>query len=280
MKILGYIGMFLGIILLSSIAFIYYTEGAEAFSTKTVPLHEEQTITGTEVKNLFVHSDSVDVKVIHGSQKEITVELNGEVSEKMKNAFDLTVTEAKETLLVDLKRKFRPSFTVFAMNKKTELTVTIPEQLYEKVHVETTSGDIRVNDLSGNQVMLKATSGDIMAQNISSSEVSVQASSGDIEVNGIYAQQITVRTSSGDINGRLVAGFSNLALEATSGDITLDANETSFTLDFTATSGEGEVHVPGFLYEEKNEEKILGKKGDGMHSITVKTTSGDFTFHE
>lgn len=280
MKILGYIGMFLGIILLSGIAFIYYTEGAEAFSTKTVPLHEEQTITGTKVKNLFVHSGSVDVKVIHGSQKEITVELHGEVSEKMKNAFDLTVNEENETLLVDLKRKFRPSFTVFAINKKTELTVTIPEQLFEKVHIETTSGDIRVNDLSGDQVMLEATSGDIMIQNISSSEVSVQASSGDIEVNGLDAKQIAVRTSSGDINGGRVAGFSKLALEATSGDITLDTNEASFTLDFAATSGEGEVNVPGFLYEEKTEEKIIGKKGDGVHSIFIRTSSGDFNFRE
>lgn len=278
MKIFGYIGMILGIVFLSGIAFIYYTEGAEAFSTKTVTIHEEKHLSVMEVSTILVHSGSVDVEVARGSQEGITVELNGEVNEKMKDAFVLNVTENNSTLQVDVEREYRPSFTVFAINKKTVVTVTIPDQLFKEIFVETTSGDIHVNDVSGEQMMLKASSGDITAKNIALKELTVQATSGDIEVNGIDAKQISAHTTSGDIDGVRIAGFTHLALEATSGDISLDTRETSFTLDFTATSGEGEVTIPDFLFAEKTEERIKGKKGEGGHSITVKTTSGDFYF--
>ncbi|MDR6120476.1 DUF4097 and DUF4098 domain-containing protein YvlB [Bacillus sp. SLBN-46] len=127
-------------------------------------------------------------------------------------------------------------------------------------------------------MMLKASSGDVTAKNISSKELTIQATSGDIAVNGIDAKQISVHTTSGDIDGARVAGFTHLTLEATSGDISLNTRETSFILDFMSTSGEGEVTVPNFLFEEKTEERIIGNKGEGNHSITVKTTSGDFSF--
>ncbi len=62
----------------------------------------------------------------------------------------------------------------------------------------------------------------------------------------------------------------------TSGDIHLDTEADSFTLDFKAKSGDGEIDVPGFMFEEKIGNRFVGQIGDGKSSITVRVTSGDF----
>ena len=38
----------------------------------------------------------------------------------------------------------------------------------------------------------------------------------------------------------------------------------------------GSVHLEGMLYEEKSDNLIKGKIGDGGHLLEVRTNSGDF----
>lgn len=70
-------------------------------------------------------------------------------------------------------------------------------------------------------------------------------------------------------------GLSTMTFEANSGDIVLIGVSDSYNLDFKATSGDGIINVPGFLFEEKSEHRILGRTGNGELSIMVRTTSGD-----
>jgi lia operon protein LiaG len=84
MKKLGLVLALLAVIIFSGIGFIYYTEGAEAFSTKMVTIHEQQSIHDHGVKSLKINSHSVDVEVLPYSEDTITVKLNGKVSKKLR----------------------------------------------------------------------------------------------------------------------------------------------------------------------------------------------------
>ncbi|MFZ3590477.1 DUF4097 family beta strand repeat-containing protein [Bacillus sp. DJP31] len=161
MRSLGHGLTLIGVILLSGIGFIYYVEGSDAFSTKIVKIHEDQYISGKEIKHILINSRSTDVKIIPHSQEDIWIELTGEVSEKMKESFTLTVEEHNGGLQVDLDRKSHPSFTVFAINKGTKLVVHIPAKTYGDIKVESTSGDIISANLVSNHITIHSKSGDI-----------------------------------------------------------------------------------------------------------------------
>jgi lia operon protein LiaG len=257
MRKLGNVMVFMGFILFSGLGFIYFTEGAEAFSTEVTSIHDGHDISAKDVTNIFVNSGSTDVRIVTHSREDISVQLDGEVSEKMKEAFKLSVAERNGTLKVAVDREKRPSFTVFAINKGTQLTITVPEKLFETISVKSSSGDVQLEDLNLENLHLKASSGDILVENTASDEIMMSASSGDITAENITSD-------------------SNLYMETKSGDISLQTNQTSYTLNFEANSGDGEVKVPGFIYDKKAEERITGKLGEGQLGITVKTKSGDF----
>jgi lia operon protein LiaG len=152
-----------------------------------------------------------------------------------------------------------PSFTVFAINKRTILTVKVPEKMYKDISILTTSADISAENLTSEDVKLVATSGDIQAENVKGSS------------------SLQFKTTSGDIQSIHNEG-KNIGLLAKSGDVLLEMDQPSYQIDFYGTSGEGEVHVPGFQFEEKSESRIKGRIGSNNGpTITVKTKSGDFT---
>jgi lia operon protein LiaG len=259
MKKLGLVLALLAVIIFSGIGFIYYTEGSEAFSTKMVNIHEKQSVNDKGVKAIEINSESVDVKVSPYSESTISIELNGKVSEKLRNAFDLKVSESNGTLSIVVDRTKSPSFTVFTINKRTVLTVQIPEKTYEEISVLSSSADLDIEDLKAESVKLGAKSGDIHAENVNASSF------------------LTLKTTSGDIYSIDNKG-QNMQFDAKSGDVNLEMDHPSYQLDFHGTSGEGEVRVPGFQFEEKSENIIKGRVGtDSPLTITVNTKSGDFS---
>lgn len=258
MKNFGYGLLFILVVLLSGAGFIYYTEGAEAFSTELFELKEKHSIDGKSFINIEITSGPTDVVVVPHSEDVVTIELIGEVSAKMKDAYELNITEINDTLKAELNRIKDPAFTVFAINKGMVLTVKIPAQMFEELEVYTSSGDITTKDLTVNNLLLNATSGDIEVENLKvKSDFQIETTSGDI--------------FSSNSNG------ANMELNATSGDVTLSMNNDSYKLEFSGRSGEGKVETSGFDYEHSTESFILGKKGNGSGtSIKVQTTSGDF----
>jgi lia operon protein LiaG len=282
MKKLASVMVIFGVILLSGIGFVYYTEGAVAFSMKSITLEESHVISAKKIAELNINTLSTDVELLPHNKEDIIVELNGQVSEKMKDAYQLTVEENDDVLNVKLDRKSKPSFSVFAINKGVTLTVLIPEKKYDEIVIESKSGDVNVEDLTADHMLFKAASGDMVVENLSARDITIQTTSGDTFANGISADVLNMEAVSGDMTGEKLTAVSEMTLQAKSGDIILNTTVEAYTLDFEGTSGDGIVKVPGFLYKEKEEDRINGTFGDdatdeGILIIKVRTTSGDFT---
>jgi putative adhesin len=125
-------------------------------------------------------------------------------------------------------------FLSFGCN--THYEITVPKDL--KVTIESSSGDLKVSELSGGatvrsssgnidvdhiggQVTLKSSSGSIKAENLSASAVTGQSSSGDVELTfDLAPQQVEAQTSSGDVEIHLPNGSETYKVDAktSSGD--------------------------------------------------------------
>ncbi|WP_044022536.1 DUF4097 family beta strand repeat-containing protein [Bacillus sp. SG-1] len=285
---------------------------------KKEEIHERKTIRGAEVDNINISTSSTEVEIFPGTADEITAELKGEISSKLKDNVDMTVTKQGESLDIEVKVEqesgFRFGFDVIDL----KLSVEVPEKLYEEISVETSSGSIMAKELEGKKVSFRASSGEVEASRIKAhTEFKSKANSGGIQLNGIEAKEIHTKTSSGsmllqklaaeDIHAKASSGriivkkwignltaesssggvdlhapemTGNIDAEASSGDVMLhfDQGPDSFVIDFSGSSGEAHMDIKGVDYQEKSEHRISGKAGDGKYKIRVKTSSGDFDF--
>ncbi len=248
-----------GLVLLSTFVGVgLFFNKTVALNLKTVEIKETQQVRSKNIESLQLSSTAVDVRVVPTSGETISVELSGKVSEKMKNAFKLHVEDNGEELVIELERK-NNVFQLFAINRRTLLEVKVPIGQLQEADIKTVSGDIEVEELIVDQLAIHSTSGDIETENNEvKSDFELEVVSGDI-------------VSQNDRWGELLT-------KAISGDIVIDLNKNmdSVSLDFKGTSGDGDVLVNGFRFEEKSENRILGILGDAEHSIVAKTTSGDF----
>lgn len=251
--------IFLGMAVLASGAlFLLMTEGTVAFSTEVVELHEQQSIDAEDVEGLEIKVESTDVELTSYNGETIKVDFEGEVSKKMEDAYHLDVVENKgdKNVEITLERTMKPSFTVFAINKYTKLTITVPEKMYQQLTVSAASGDLSVSDIEANQL-------------------TVTAHSGDTELDNIDAEAVRVETRSGDIDANHIVGHKEIAMKTSSGDVDLGFDMKDTYLQAMTNSGDLVVDVEDMMFEEKTEEHIIGVLGVKSSTVNLQTSSGD-----
>lgn len=136
------------------------------------------------------------------------------------------------------------------------VNVYLPENAYEELDIQTTSGNVRVaEDFTFEQAELSSTSGDITFLGGTTDELELSTTSGSVEVSGadhqrldasstsgqvtlsgLTAQKLSASSVSGDVRLENVTVLDHTDLETTSGDIILDRLESG-TLSASAVSG-------------------------------------------
>ncbi|WP_335873062.1 DUF4097 family beta strand repeat-containing protein [Bacillus sp. 2205SS5-2] len=287
----------------------------DIFSLNVVPIKEDASVEGKQIRNISVQGSSMDVNVLPSDKDNIDIKLRGEVSERVKDHFNLQVKQVNDFLSVEMERKkFSAPFGVIVV--RLTLDLFIPKKIYESLLVKTSSGEIELHLVKSKNIELKTSSGDIRVKDIEETEaIKLSASSGDMILTGGQARFTQLETSSGDIimrkfggsqleasssSGKIdICGYQgNLHVESSSGDINLLYDEltghlkaktssgsvklsyqiepSSFNLDFKGSSGEADIHVKGIEYEKNTDHVVLGTKGAGDYSLQVRTSSGDF----
>lgn len=291
------------------------TSGNKIFAFDTVDIYEKQEINGDHIKELLITSTSYDVNVVPTDETDISIELSGKAGKQSKDSYKLKVDENKGKLKININSKDK--FPIIGFNFiRVNLDVKIPQKLYDSIQINTSSGDIRTEDLEVKDLNMKTSSGDIesfggkvesiltintlsgdiTANNITADRIAMSTKSGDIEANDNQAQKIQLETTSGDVEcTNQIAGelkvdttsgdieidgkevAGNIIVESTSGDVELDFTTiTSVEVDYKSNSGDGQVKINGMEFKENSEHRIIGKIGGGEHNLTIRTTSGDF----
>jgi lia operon protein LiaG len=285
----------------------------------TADINQSETIDVGSIRNISVESSSTDVSIREAAgQDDIKVALTGKVSKKLKDDYKLKVSEDDGTLHVGLevKNMFRMGVVII---RDVKIEVLLPKKEYEELAVQVLSGDIKAEGIqskdaifetksgdvalkgmeAGSQMEIQVASGDVRVEDSNAKELKIKAASGDVSIDGSAAETADLYTASGDIeinqlSGDIVANITSgdlnisndqlagsITAETASGDVNISFKEepSDIMLDFKATSGEGKVLLDGFLFEEKEEDRIIGKIGSGEHVVKVHTASGDFNLN-
>ena len=265
------------LLLIGVIGSVISINAAGGFSFNTVELHEKQIIDNQEIRNLDIHFSSADVQVLPTNEDNIIIEVNGEVTERQKDEFQLDIEENGENLEVKFKRSnhfFQIGFSIV----DTTIKVYLPEKIYDSVQVRTSSGDIDTRGVNARQIDLLVSSGRITAEDQKAEHSLLKTSSGKIVATNVIGN-MTARTSSGDITIRNDEATGNITANASSGDVTVEYGEspTSLLINYKSSSGKGNVELDGVNYDEKSKSKIIGTIGSEEYELNVDISSGNFT---
>ncbi|NDI35997.1 DUF4097 family beta strand repeat-containing protein [Chengkuizengella sediminis] len=284
---------------------------------KTIDIFEERIVSGETYNNIYIKTGSTDVIVVPTVKDEIKVRLSGEASKRYEDVFSLNLKEMGDTLQIELKQK-SVLFTVGFSIIKVDLYLEIPQKLYDSFKVDLSSGDIEAKELQAKELILSTSSGDVEIEGLQgnnvklysasgnvgvqdgnvSSNISIGSSSGDIKSENITANSLTMEVSSGKIEftnsevktSNIETSSGNITIyndelkgdikaTTTSGDITIDLEETneSLAIDFKTYSGDVDVKRDGYLFDKKSDSRAIGKIGSGEYNIEARASSGDIT---
>lgn len=163
-------------------------------------------------------------------------------------------------------------FVGINLPKPTILELYLPNKLYDKIALSTTSADIYSNYIKGNVMEASTVSGVIeLSGNIN--KVNLDTTSGDIDITKLDSKDATFTSTSGGI--QLSGKIDSLNLDTTSGDINLkDINNRNLICSTVS----GQMNVSGTLSDIKAEStsgdtKITSSKM--LSSLNYETTSAD-----
>jgi lia operon protein LiaG len=289
------------------------------FSGSTENINETQVVDGEKITSIDISASSAGVYLIPTDRDEITIELTGSVSSKLRNSFSLDVDTNRDKLTVNVKRKSETIKNIFGVvTINTKLEVYIPEKVYDSISIQTSSGKVSIGDLDAKSFAVNSSSGsinlsDIIAEkditvqsssgriavsNSQTKSVSASASSGSITLDSVVAETMNVAASSGRIE--LIESVGAITAAASSGSINIDQKQLagninvstssgrvainipdipSAIVDFKGSSGKGTVNLTGLVFEEKSNNEVYGKVGSGDYEIKVRTSSGSFNLN-
>lgn len=159
-----------------------------------------------------------------------------------------------------------------------------------RARLRTSSGDVRVRDVSG-PLRANTTSGDLRVTGAKDSlglgtvsgnvrvtgapkGIRVNASSGRVVVHEA-ARSAMIETSSGDVDLEIVGRLERVDVRTGSGAIRAwMSGVRGCDLDLTTSSGRLDVALPVKL-QQATRHRLRGVIGDGSASVTLKTSSGD-----
>jgi lia operon protein LiaG len=248
------------------------------FSLETYAIRDQVVVSKKDISKIDIDLSSSDLTVNPTTEDEITVELTGKISKKLKKKLQLDVQENGDALKIGLKGEDQIKFNVGVLIVDTNVEVFLPQKIYDSIKIDNSSGDINIQEFKSKNMIFETSSGDITATNLHSEEHRFHSSSGEMKLSNVTGN-IKAESSSGDVIIQFENATGNLDAKTSSGDVSVEYRDEpkSLTIDFKASSGDGEVTLDDVHFEERSENEIRGVIGTGNFKVTVETSSGDFS---
>ncbi|QOR35006.1 DUF4097 family beta strand repeat protein [Clostridium sp. 'deep sea'] len=248
-----------------------------------------------------------NINLVADDRDNILIKLTGEKSKNVKHQLKVNKVDDCLEILIDFNKLSGLRSIDF------KLDIHIPKNYVQSMDLTTSSGDITIKDFTLDNLALDLSSGDSSLQNITSNKLSLAISSGDTTIDKVdansfdfsassgmlTANELTTDTfkygvTSGDIKIEKFRGdicgegssadiefnyseFDNeIAIEATSGDVTINLpNTAEFNLAAKVSSGNIVCDFP-ILTQGKQEDDVLnGTVISADNKINIQTSSGD-----
>jgi hypothetical protein len=170
-----------------------------------------------------------------------------------------TVTAENGTLQISSARGWTDVFDL-CFEERT-VTVYLPENVYEKLSIETSTGDVTIEALSAGTIECTVSTGHIRMRNVAcTGDVTIGITTGKTDLEGLTCRDLQSGGSTGDVVLRDVLANGRISIERSTGDVTFrnsDAAEIRVETStgdvtgtlrtekvFTTKSSTGDIRVP------------------------------------
>lgn len=202
-------------------------------------------------KKIRIKSYSGDIAIKTSSLNEVLISASGKLDKDQAPKLLDIKSEQNELVIIE------PENAVHDL----QIRIEIPSSYQNDVIIESTSGDVSIENLSPSSLIIATVSGEIILDSIKTDSLNVNTISGDTQIQKSAVTTLIGKSVSGGIKVDN-KGTATTQLKSISGDIVLKLPETeNFQFDLTTTSG-----------EIKNEREQNNK---ASATVEVSTTSGD-----
>ncbi|WP_312116165.1 DUF4097 family beta strand repeat-containing protein [Brevibacillus reuszeri] len=269
-------GISLLLFLLGASGLVWMFTKQDYFSFSLAQVNEERTIQEA-FTSVDVATGTVDVVITPSSLPTASVRLVGEASDQQMERMQFTSKVLPDgTLKVDVNEKLHVNL-FFPVSGRLQLELYLPEKDYEKLALNTATGDIKASKLSVKKTNIVSSTGDVELDGLSGESLDIQTDTGDMKLSGIRSA-VQIQTTTGEIDSLLLPELvHNVSIESETGDIRIkvDQEPAAANLDLSTETGSIKTSWKSLSYELKSEKKVTGSIGTGGPTVNVRTTTGD-----
>ena len=274
--------------------FFIFAQGSNPF-TNFNPIKGEmkqlqQQTVNDEVTSISIEWIAGGVHIKKATDGKLQLVEKSQFDLEMKQWAAVTVNNGKLTIKSRIKSVWN-IFTFFTPSSYLELY--LPEKLYERLDMESTSGEYIIENLQAKKLNLEATSGNFDIKNTISVELIIDVTSGNLKLDQVVTDNLNLKMTSGDTSfsgvvreswkavmtsGRIRANLlesapAGLDVNMTSGLIEMTfVKEADFEVTVDKTSGLFNANWPGASSSSPY------KYQNGRDDYRVSITSGVVTF--
>ncbi len=168
-------------------------------------------------KNISVVADTADIVFVP------TADLNGSVVCHERKNIKHTVTVRDDTLVIEIEdtRKWYEHISFFDFGS-SKITVCIPQGEYGALSIQASTGDVEIpKDFKFESTDISVSTGDVMNYASASEFVKIKTSTGDIRVEDLSAGAMDLSVSTGKVTVTGVNCEGDVALKVSTGDAKL-----------------------------------------------------------
>ncbi|GED71051.1 hypothetical protein BRE01_47530 [Brevibacillus reuszeri] len=269
-------GISLLLFLLGASGLVWMFTKQDYFSFSLAQVNEERTIQEA-FTSVDVATGTVDVVITPSSLPTASVRLVGEASDQQMERMQFASKVLPDgTLKVDVNEKLHVNL-FFPVSGRLQLELYLPEKDYEKLALNTATGDIKASKLSVKKTNIVSSTGDVELDGLSGESLDIQTDTGDMKLSGIRSA-VQIQTTTGEIDSLLLPELvHNVSIESETGDIRIkvDQEPAAANLDLSTETGSIKTSWKTLSYELKSEKKVTGSIGTGGPTVNVRTTTGD-----
>lgn len=193
----------------------------------------ENTIIKDHFTAIEINGSDANVNILPTTDLEAQIELTGDMSDY--HLYQLATEVDEEVLKINIDFDQKKLFNFDFASRLLELTVYLPEETYDSLHVRNDNGQIQMSDVHIEDIVAETDNGKMMFNDLKSHKIQAKSDNGHIELKNTHATKINTEAENGKINLENVVG--ELVGRADNGHISLIAEEINRPIDLTTDNG-------------------------------------------
>ncbi len=254
--------------------------------------HHEASFEATLIEEIEINNESWDIELKRSDSPNITIACDGKRQDNKRDP--VTIDQEGKKIVVTQKDQ-GGAMAGFTFGKKGTIYISIPDQEVDTITLNNDAGDIKMKDISAQNIVFTNHSGsetieglsadkgefiskdgELQLKDSSLNELTVTSGSGDSYITGVTSPLMIIASTAGEVSVKEIEEGKRLRVETGSGDIAVSYITPPASLDLTATSDSSDISVglDGFKEKQSTEQSMEGTIGDAAHTLELVSRSG------